>query len=457
MAKEKKQYLQLKIELEDTKPLVWRRLVVPADFRLNQLHAAIQIAFGWQNKHLYVFIPEYDDQVLYTLAALPNWEGEQTLASEASLQYLIEQENLEYIYDMNAQWTHFIHLEEMLVADQLNNEPAPFCVTGRGANEREDSDNRTDTARVPFNKAKINTALQAAFPTENAMPRQYETVNTDAADLTEETSILSDDGEPPLAEEWTEDKIDAVMHALVQLPEADTRLFEELSQDLMFREVPAEIEQYAVVQLLAKRLLLFRVDASPYEFVENRLRAAELVTGLINNDIRSEPFLDSDQRSALIDQVEELVSHERNDVRPASTGQQTGLESALELLLAVIAYKEYNAKRAQDLDQTLLKMLDNLTAPFAGHEADMLAILYYRLLETRKVTARKMIGQLENITKKVGYHAVINGGGAPLLDVQQTAWAQALTVLDVMLMHYPKSTTVLDYVDGVVTKRLGID
>ena len=44
---------QLKITLDDVKPVVLRRVEVPFDIRLDQLHLTIQTAMGWTNSHLY--------------------------------------------------------------------------------------------------------------------------------------------------------------------------------------------------------------------------------------------------------------------------------------------------------------------------------------------------------------------------------------------------------------------
>ena len=46
---------QFYIELKESKPLVWRRITVPADYSFYQLHMAIQGAFGWENCHLFQF------------------------------------------------------------------------------------------------------------------------------------------------------------------------------------------------------------------------------------------------------------------------------------------------------------------------------------------------------------------------------------------------------------------
>ena len=48
--------MQLKLSLRGVvKPPVWRRLLVPADIRLDRLHEVIQTAIGWTDTHLHVF------------------------------------------------------------------------------------------------------------------------------------------------------------------------------------------------------------------------------------------------------------------------------------------------------------------------------------------------------------------------------------------------------------------
>ena len=41
--------LRLKIVLADSEPPIWRRVEVPADMTLKDLHAVIQAAMGWDN------------------------------------------------------------------------------------------------------------------------------------------------------------------------------------------------------------------------------------------------------------------------------------------------------------------------------------------------------------------------------------------------------------------------
>lgn len=47
--------LQLKISLNDFKPLIWRKIIVPSDCSFFNLHVAIQDAMGWSDSHLHAF------------------------------------------------------------------------------------------------------------------------------------------------------------------------------------------------------------------------------------------------------------------------------------------------------------------------------------------------------------------------------------------------------------------
>ena len=47
--------VSLKVMLRDTKPPIWRRLLMPDTMTLADLHQAIQAAMGWEDSHLYAF------------------------------------------------------------------------------------------------------------------------------------------------------------------------------------------------------------------------------------------------------------------------------------------------------------------------------------------------------------------------------------------------------------------
>jgi hypothetical protein len=45
----------VRIELEDIKPLIWRRVAVRTSMNLNAVHGVIQAAMGWLDYHLWEF------------------------------------------------------------------------------------------------------------------------------------------------------------------------------------------------------------------------------------------------------------------------------------------------------------------------------------------------------------------------------------------------------------------
>ena len=47
---------RLKVALRGIRPTIWRRLEVPADLTLFELHRAIQGAVGWTDSHLHQFL-----------------------------------------------------------------------------------------------------------------------------------------------------------------------------------------------------------------------------------------------------------------------------------------------------------------------------------------------------------------------------------------------------------------
>jgi hypothetical protein len=43
--------LRLKIRFLEVSPMIWRRVLVPASYTLEELHGVIQVAMGWQSLH----------------------------------------------------------------------------------------------------------------------------------------------------------------------------------------------------------------------------------------------------------------------------------------------------------------------------------------------------------------------------------------------------------------------
>lgn len=46
----------MRISLLDSRPLVWRSVVVPETIKLPKLHQVIQVAMGWYYSHVHEFV-----------------------------------------------------------------------------------------------------------------------------------------------------------------------------------------------------------------------------------------------------------------------------------------------------------------------------------------------------------------------------------------------------------------
>jgi hypothetical protein len=127
----------LYIELEGTSPLVWRRLVIPADYTLFRLHMALQGAFGWENSHLFEFIdPQAHGKVRYGIPSPEEPDEGLVDARKMKLNnYLrVAGQACRYIYDFGDYWKHKVTLEKS-EAGQL---AGPHCTSGSGACPPED-------------------------------------------------------------------------------------------------------------------------------------------------------------------------------------------------------------------------------------------------------------------------------------------------------------------------------
>jgi hypothetical protein len=125
--------LQLKISLVGaSKPPVWRRVLVPANMRLNRLHDVIQAAMGWQGYHMHAFTAGGVDY------GLPDPElGHRDERKTAVNSVIVEPgDRMRYVYDFGDDWEHDVVVEKVLVA-----EPGaryPVCLTGKGRCPPED-------------------------------------------------------------------------------------------------------------------------------------------------------------------------------------------------------------------------------------------------------------------------------------------------------------------------------
>ncbi|MGE5287345.1 MAG: plasmid pRiA4b ORF-3 family protein [Micromonosporaceae bacterium] len=124
---------QLKITLRGvSKPPVWRRVLVPADVTLRDLHEVIQQAMGWNDYHMHVFSTGRQEY------GSPDPELGHASDGKVLLSQVLTGpgDRLRYTYDFGDDWEHDIVLEETRTA--VPGETYRSCVAGKGACPPED-------------------------------------------------------------------------------------------------------------------------------------------------------------------------------------------------------------------------------------------------------------------------------------------------------------------------------
>lgn len=126
--------LQVRITLTDVDgPPVWRRVLIPAAYPLDRVHAVIQAAMGWQDYHLHAFRV---GDANYAPAALDDEMGylDETRFRLGDLAATADR--IEYEYDFGDGWEHELVIEAHTIAQ--DGAIYPVCVGGEGACPPED-------------------------------------------------------------------------------------------------------------------------------------------------------------------------------------------------------------------------------------------------------------------------------------------------------------------------------
>jgi Plasmid pRiA4b ORF-3-like protein len=129
--------LQLKIELDDSSPLVWRRFLVREDITLLELHFTIQSVMGWWNSHLHRF--EIEKKGYWN-----SGENEYDDFQDADVATTILRDALKattktfrYEYDFGDGWCHTVKIEKRFAPDSSMG-MVPRCLAGENACPPED-------------------------------------------------------------------------------------------------------------------------------------------------------------------------------------------------------------------------------------------------------------------------------------------------------------------------------
>jgi hypothetical protein len=126
---------QLKVTLKETKPPIWRRVLVPANVTMRRLHDILQVVMPWQDMHLYMFevgrsyIGEPDPEEDWREVRPAKTTKLSEVAPAAGAKFVYE-------YDFGDSWRHDILVEKVLPAQPGADYPA--CIAGRRASPPED-------------------------------------------------------------------------------------------------------------------------------------------------------------------------------------------------------------------------------------------------------------------------------------------------------------------------------
>jgi hypothetical protein len=185
---------QIRVDLKDIRPPIWRRLLVPADITLDYLHTFLQIAMGWMDSHLHSFQHNGVEICDSELAQDSEYPSHVQVLDEAevTLDSLLQKagDKLTYEYDFGDNWIHVVKLEKILPADPT--EIYPICIAGRRACPPE------DVGGVWGYKAFLEALADEAHPDhEEYMTWIDGDFDPEEFDLEEINDELQDFWEPP--------------------------------------------------------------------------------------------------------------------------------------------------------------------------------------------------------------------------------------------------------------------
>ena len=98
----------LRIELQDTDPVIWRQVEVPTSVTLKVLHDIIQAVMGWFDCHLWEFAI---GKQRYGVPMDDHWGAEPPLvAAKARLRDVLTPRKtiIDYTYDFGDSWEHLL-------------------------------------------------------------------------------------------------------------------------------------------------------------------------------------------------------------------------------------------------------------------------------------------------------------------------------------------------------------
>ena len=129
--KAEKSIYQFRIDLDDIRPPIWRRILIPGTYTMRDLHQAIQDVMGWEDYHLHQFMVA--DPFTGQPITMENHDEETEIIEDW---FTMETPRGSYTYDFGDNWEHIIKLEGIISQDK--GATYPQCIKGKRACPPED-------------------------------------------------------------------------------------------------------------------------------------------------------------------------------------------------------------------------------------------------------------------------------------------------------------------------------
>lgn len=156
---------QVRIDLLQVKPPIWRRLILPGDLTLDCVHAVLNEAMGWTNSHLHRFRTGNGPYSPHFITEFDLHEGEEgVLEDDVRLDQVVAEKGdaLWYDYDFGDGWEHVVKVEAVLPEPPAEVE----LVSGRRACPPED-------VGGPWGYEAVATWVQSGYD-KTLLPEQFD-------------------------------------------------------------------------------------------------------------------------------------------------------------------------------------------------------------------------------------------------------------------------------------------
>lgn len=167
---------RIRVDLDTSKPAIWRRLDLRSDLTLDVVHQVLQAAFSWTDSHLHRFSLGGGPFDAHSQLFLCPWDVEEgeddgEAAAQVRLDETLQEPGdvLQYVYDYGDSWELTLRLEAVRQADPDG--PAAIALDGRRAAPPDDCGGMTDAESLAdvlddpahFDLDELNEALQAPY------------------------------------------------------------------------------------------------------------------------------------------------------------------------------------------------------------------------------------------------------------------------------------------------------